>query len=403
MQVLLLGNGFDLHYKFPTRYINFLNTIDYIANNTLFDVKTVGDIFGSEKLWKTDKYIAESYEIHQKYYHATTIPSGILERFTVFAENNMWFSYLWKSFNKDIGWIDFESQINAVITAFKDFLEEPASLFNIHEYPKQELSRHIISQFDFFLEHQSGSMYSIKQEYMIEEPFGSKIYHMNDIKWVGKLKKDLDELTDMLRTYLYYFIEQPVFNIDSSTMKDEWFVKLQPEYVVTFNYTSTFEHFCTSARVAHIHGKVDDQIVLGVNPNEDDEVDTADTMFIEFKKYLQRIILGTDTEYRLISDELNDGANDLILTVMGHSLDITDEDIIRELFDYASDIAIVYHSPNALKDYIAKLIVLYGKDEFDTMRREKNLQFISIETGLDKYVQTVRERESVHLFMSGMR
>ena len=150
--------------------------------------------------------------------------------------------------------------------------------------------------------------------------------------------------------------------------------------------------------MAHIHGKVDDRIVLGVNPNEDDEVDTADTMFIEFKKYLQRITLGTDTEYRLVADELNDGANDLLLTVMGHSLDITDEDIIRELFDYASEISIIYHSPNALKDYIAKLVALYGKDELDVMRREKKLCFISIDKDLERYVETVKTRDIAPTF-----
>lgn len=399
MQVLLLGNGFDLHYKFPTRYINFLNTIDYVANNILVDVKTVGDIFGAEKLCKADKYIAESYEVYQKQYHATPIPSEVVEKFISVAENNMWYSYLWNSFNKDIGWIDFESQINSVIAAFKDFLDECPSRFNIYTHPKQPLSRHIIGQFDYFLNKEGKGTYSIREEYMFEDPVGSGLFEMNLDKWIGQLKQALDELAETLRIYLFYFIEQPMNNIPLEEKQDEWFVRLQPEYVVTFNYTSTFEHFCSSARVSHIHGKVDEQIVLGVNPNEDDEVDTADTMFIEFKKYLQRITLGTDTEYRLIANELDDSANDLILTVMGHSLDVTDEDVIRELFELASDIAIIYHSSNALKDYVAKLIVLYGKDELDTMRREKNLKFISIDKDLDNYVETVNYRESVHLYL----
>ena len=28
MNVLFLGNGFDLFHKLPTKYINFLNTVD---------------------------------------------------------------------------------------------------------------------------------------------------------------------------------------------------------------------------------------------------------------------------------------------------------------------------------------------------------------------------------------
>ena len=398
MQVLLLGNGFDLHYKFPTRYINFLNTIDFIAHNILVDIKTVGDIFGAEKLCKADKYIAESYETHKNQYHATPIPSDVIESFSSAAENNIWFSYLWKSFNEDIGWIDFESQINEVISAFKDFLDGCPSPFSIQSHPKQPLSRHIIKHFDFFLKKEGRGTYSISDEYMLEDPAESGIFKINLEKWIGKLKQELDELTEILRLYLFYFVEQPMLNMPAFFKENEWFVRMRPEYVVTFNYTSTFEHFCTSARVAHIHGKVDDRIVLGVNPNEDDEVDTADTMFIEFKKYLQRITLGTDTEYRLVADELNDGANDLLLTVMGHSLDITDEDIIRELFDYASEISIIYHSPNALKDYIAKLVALYGKDELDVMRREKKLCFISIDKDLERYVETVKTRDIAPTF-----
>lgn len=30
MKVLLLGNGFDLNHKFPTSYINFLNTVMFL-------------------------------------------------------------------------------------------------------------------------------------------------------------------------------------------------------------------------------------------------------------------------------------------------------------------------------------------------------------------------------------
>ncbi len=393
MQVLLLGNGFDLHNKFPTRYINFLNTINYIVDNIQIDFRTIGDVFGAKELCALDEHIAKSYQMYNVQYCNTPLPSEVIKNFRFVAKTNMWYSYLWNSLNKDIGWIDFESQINSVISAFKDFLDECPASFSIQTYPKQPLSKYIIKQFDYFLTEETKGFYSIKEEYILEDPADSGIYKINLEKWIGKLKQELDELAEMLRLYLFYFVEQPMLNIPSFFKKDEWFVKLQPEYVVTFNYTSTFEHFCTSARVAHIHGKVDDRIVLGVNPNEDDEIDTADTMFIEFKKYLQRITLGTDTEYRLIADELNDGANDLLLTVMGHSLDVTDEDIIRELFDYASDIAIIYHSPNALKDYIAKLIALYGKEELDVMRREKNLKFISVGKDLDNYVKTVNLRE----------
>ncbi len=386
MNVLLLGNGFDLHYRFPTKYINFLNTVDFIKNNTLVEIKSVGDILGVPKLHEIDREIAESYNTHKELYHATPLSMDLVAQLGKMAESNMWYSYLIKSYNKDIGWIDFEDQINSVIIAFKDFLVQPTRVFSFNEYPGKHLSRYILKQFDFFLKKESGNTYSIREEYMIEDPKGSKLYQMNDEKWIGRIKKELDELTEMLRLYLYHFVELPMINISREKMRKEWFVQLNPDYVITFNYTSTFEHFSDSGKIVHIHGKLDEGIVLGVNPNEDDEVDSADTTFIEFKKYLQRIVLGTDDEYRAIADEMDDSSYDLALTVMGHSLDVTDKDIIYELFGYASEIAILYRSSKSLRKYVAKLIQLYGKDEFDSLRKEKKLRFVSIDKELATYV-----------------
>lgn len=68
MNILLLGNGFDLFHHLPTKYINFLNTVDYLANSMLIDVKSVGDIFGSPKLQNLDAGIARSYNKYKTAY-----------------------------------------------------------------------------------------------------------------------------------------------------------------------------------------------------------------------------------------------------------------------------------------------------------------------------------------------
>ena len=61
MNVLMLGNGFDINYKLLTKYINFLNTVNYISTVTLVDAQTVGDILGAEKLQHMDSDIVKSY------------------------------------------------------------------------------------------------------------------------------------------------------------------------------------------------------------------------------------------------------------------------------------------------------------------------------------------------------
>lgn len=57
MKVLLLGNGFDLNHKFPTSYINFLNTITFLREADRDKLSTIGHVFGNEKLQKKDSFI----------------------------------------------------------------------------------------------------------------------------------------------------------------------------------------------------------------------------------------------------------------------------------------------------------------------------------------------------------
>lgn len=45
MDILLLGNGFDLYHKLPTKYINFLNTVKFLQNNFSETDMTTIDLF----------------------------------------------------------------------------------------------------------------------------------------------------------------------------------------------------------------------------------------------------------------------------------------------------------------------------------------------------------------------
>ena len=67
---------------------------------------------------------------------------------------------------------------------------------------------------------------------------------------------------------------------------------------------------------------------------------------------------------------------------MGHSLDVTDEDVIAELFSNAKEIVILYHDITAKKSYISNLVRMFGKEKFDILRKEKQLAFVSLEQDL---------------------
>ena len=102
-------------------------------------------------------------------------------------------------------------------------------------------------------------------------------------------------------------------------------------------------------------------------------------------EYLRWIsdIKHTNTTYRLI--------------VMGHSLDVTDKDIILDLFKYANEIIILYHSDEAKASYIANLITLYGKDGFDLLRKEQMLTFLPLDSDLSKLAEKMEQESYAQL------
>ena len=64
MNIFLIGNGFDLHHKFPTRYIDFLHTVHFLVQNKDDEFVTVGDVFSNDSLQETDIFIKDAYEKH---------------------------------------------------------------------------------------------------------------------------------------------------------------------------------------------------------------------------------------------------------------------------------------------------------------------------------------------------
>ena len=61
--VFLIGNGFDLYHKLPTKYFDFICVVKYLTNRILYDPINVGKILsecnGSQNI--KDCYDAHKY------------------------------------------------------------------------------------------------------------------------------------------------------------------------------------------------------------------------------------------------------------------------------------------------------------------------------------------------------
>lgn len=390
--ILLVGNGFDLYYKLPTKYADFLHVVKFLLNNRNTNFTTIGDVFSQGSLQQIDKHIAECYTAHKETFDATALDKEYVSEIIKLTEHNLWFSYLNTVFNKDAGWIDFEKEIGFVLKCFEKGFEKSTL---VHFNASEKHIQYVIELFGFYIDRAASrnGIYKVNADYCTETPMGSGNYIVNTEKVVNKLYEELLDLVNALKLYLKYFIESSLNALknDGTCTRIDFLSHI--EKAITFNYTNTYEHLYYNNSAFHIHGNAGEDIVLGVNPDEADSLEKINTTFVCFKKYFQRTLFETDHEYLKWIDEYVNMKIPYRLFSMGHSLDVTDRDIIAELFHNAKEIFILYHDVTAKKSYIANLVRMFGKDEFDTLKKDKKLTFISLDQDL-KYLKASLSEES---------
>ena len=381
MDIVMLGNGFDLHFKLPTTYLCFLKTAELIKKEGATRT-SIGNIF--EKIEDECKTIKDSRAQYKEVYDNYIFNDeeiNELKRMRSIVNTNPWFKYFINTYNKDIGWIDFEKEIVKVLDEMVLFLER---LSKDHRSTFSERNNTVI-KFDFFytIQQYNPTLFKINDEYLDY----SNSFQIKKEKILETFFDKLKELSEALKIYLKIFVDNPLNAMIENDIINADFGFDDASFVVTFNYTNTFEQLYTKVQnVFHIHGNNDNRIILGINNDEHDEIDDIDTTLIMFKKYYQRAIYKTDIDYLEIIKMLPNFSNGdrtideyVRLIVMGHSLDVSDRDVIEELFWRSDEIIIYHHSETALASYIKNLVSIFGKEAFDDLRLNHNLKFISIE------------------------
>ena len=397
--VLMLGNGFDLYYRLPTKYNNFLQLAAFLSEGDIQKYETVGAILKAYTGSREDAFVSTCYYAHQKLYDQIPVTPEQVEALRNLTKDNIWFQYLLKSFNKDVGWIDFEKEISTLIHSLYNLLMEMVLRKHTHSYNSEysfgpirnSFSKHIIQSLPCFFyrnNNYSSNTYLLKDFLSVEYPLGSGLYIVDKDKIMSVLATALSELSEALKLYLSIFAESILY-ASGAHSHFEWTLPFRGiNRIITFNYTKTYEQVYYN-RVHHLHGSTDGKIVLGINPDKYDKVESADTLFIAFKKYYQRVMYDTDTEYL---SWINKDGLEYTLMVMGHSLDVTDADIIMDLFAKAREITIVYHDDSAKSSYIGNIIKMYGYTGFDKLRKKQNLTFRHVHSD---FSDIIKKREKI--------
>lgn len=346
MNILVIGNGFDLAHGLPTTYKDFL---DYVhVFKYYYETENKGLFEFADKYQRFKLYILNLFENS----HEDKKKRKILRELAELIKDNKWFDYFW-SINEDGGWIDFEKEISKVVQA----LDSARKDRNTQMKNNPEISRIEFKKYD---------------EKILQKVLGE--YGLTDLRNIETIKesliKDLDKLIRCLEIYLWDYVGQAQVKVRLPDVEEK-----NISHVLSFNYTHTYEKIydlhTKEITYDYIHGKVNAQgnmedcnLILGIDEYlEDEEEQRKDNEFIQFKKFYQRIYKKTGCGYTgwiKHAEKFFRVHNDVY--ILGHSLDITDGDILSNLIMMENTkTTIFYHNKKALENQICNLVKILGE------------------------------------------
>ena len=327
MDILILGNGFDLAHGLKTRYVDFLN------------------------------YCQEKY--------STTRNVGVDNK-NNFLLNNVWVKHF---INKKITgdkWIDLEKEIYNVIAKLSTL-----------PYFQNGVSH----------ERYNNIAFIVQKDYKNFNFDGSKNYFKNSDTFVTReshyvlIKDFIDFLYTQLRDFVKEFeryLKEEISSKIENAPKYNLRINSKCVSLLNFNYTDTCEqiykinfnynNWGIKTKAVYIHGKInggdDCNLVLGTQSFNNEQIPVE---FNIFKKHQQRHRYGTIETYQELLNEIKypQKIYTPVFHIIGHSLDESDHNILRHILlaNKKSVIKIYYHDEEALARMQNNIDLIIGEEE----------------------------------------
>ncbi len=379
MNILVIGNGFDLAHGLPTKYTDFLEFIKVIKQ-ALSKSKLAGIDWGNTNTEVKKFLIYNKGKVQENLFSNRQMWEDLIN-------NNIWIDYFLQNpiYQKE-NWIDFEIEISKVIQS----LDNDVSQDN---YDLDEIMSELSNE--FLYQHYSKYAFNIQSVSTLSGEENESITY-REIR--DRLYNDLNRLIRALEKYMCEYMEK--IDIDKKSPDID---KLEIDFILSFNYTHIFSKLYNVSSQSekevvdsfdYLHGeaKINNTIetnnmVLGIDEYLSQKRRNKETEFIAFKKFYQRIYKQTGSEYKrwveIIKNQIQE-IDDKIkkqypvqipfnkipnkcrnqLFIFGHSLDITDKDVLRDLI--LNDnvyTTIFYHNKDVMGQQIANLVKVIGQDE----------------------------------------
>lgn len=379
MNVLIIGNGFDIAHGLETSYPNILDFFDMVQSS--FVTYNKNSLYRMNKLqnYKASKFVKKYVETffssaktddNKEIVNSNLLIQEMHQELT----DNIWYTYLNELYKekkiRGINWIDFEREISGIIETIDREQENLYMPFEVNRSFEDEKMNIFISQLRSIIYQDTTNL--------------------NISTYAGFLNKTYDDLNRLIRCieiYLEECIDKQEVCLYSQDM-----VQIQVDKVLCFNYTHTYENIYSNDKKEMIHylhgeakgnGEVPSNMVLGIDEYYKGQDKDIHTNYNIYKKFTQRIIKETGFQYRDWLVQMDgDGMawsnwNKFVqygeklpnnVYIFGHSLDITDKDVIKEFIDRDdAKITVFYHNKQQQTQQIANLVKILGQEKFISM------------------------------------
>ena len=346
MDILIIGNGFDLVHGLKTSYKDFLN----------FCVERNNKRFPS----------MINYE-------------------TTFVDN-IWFRHFFLR-QEELGntWIDLEEEIFKVIGELSSNAKFHPITNSDFMFPAEFAIRKDVVDFKFsnIAEFITPTNYNYQtdecgyKEFKASD-FSSIHYYVKDYE--GLIRFIYDKLREFTKEFEKYLIENVNACLQSQVASGyKLTLKTSRLYVLSFNYTNTceslYQYNCNTVakdlkiETTYVHGKVsssdDSNLVLGTKSFSNKDIPLC---FNVFKKHNQRHKYNTIEPYQELLKQIKFPGANPVFHIIGHSLDESDHKILKHILDADKNaiIKVYYHDEESQERLINNITDIITEEEVMT-------------------------------------
>lgn len=248
-------------------------------------------------------------------------------------------------------WVDVEKEIKKILECIDAFIKNIKHHANSSNNYLNDLDAYTKTVLVFMgMAEKDNRLTKICSEYY------DKTYGIKEEKIIECMENQLNSFINCFEYYLDKIMPQ----ISETPEPIKKIMELDPQYVLSFNYTDTYAYYgIDKSRVTHVHGEIgNNNIVLGI---DDDEI--IGSNYLAFKKYYQviqkenqRIDFGSIR--KLLGFE---GMWTFNVYYYGHSLDVTDAELIHEIKNNSDKMKIFYYCEEDRNEKLKNIIRVFGK------------------------------------------